>query len=512
MTRTDLDFLVHNFLRRYFAACIASLSLTVQLINGFISNKFHIIVGCYNLSLADKQIIAVSVLGLFTTAFTTLLCEWRNVGRLQSFFLNVLTAASSSAASYFLMKRGLYDIYLFTCFVSFLLMFTVPMWGGTRSESHSHCFGFSMRKRMFESIVLACAFLCVAVPVALWIVSYSELLLDKRPHFWEVVIPLVFAFFCPIFTLYKVSKDNFCPNPDYVSHPHEPDAKRSYEKLVEQGFVYAMAFLAVVLTVCYLYAFSNILIAMMTPRQVHWADYPVVMALFAGSMIVYPIATPPTGQGKYAELRILRFFRKCFPWAWLILAAFGAIKLIGFQTLYCIEPRMPAVWLGWAIVMCLLGIRKQLDGHIAKITFIVANLSAGTLLYYEKQIEQIEPRVFAFLEKEGFIKDGVIQKKAKISDVVGFQLAKCNDWLKNNPDVAQSRLGKVVTDPDGKRYFVENTPTGEKRTDMTENDNLLSMFGGDWKSGYCGSMHIPLRFPFRGVIEGKSWWERVFRF
>jgi hypothetical protein len=379
-----------------------------------------------------------------------------------------------------------------------MLIFAASAWEHNRSASKSFC--FMMGKRMFEAIIITAIVLIISGVAALLCAIYWSSLSGNQSlpwdfltkTLWQTVFPIMTGSFCPIFTLYSFRTERF----DTEAHnkTHTP-----FEKFVENAFVYSMEMLALVLLLCYAKQLVGIITAIVTPRYTNWGRINSTLALFIWSIPLLLVASAPAVQSGYPKLKILPIAKKWFPIAWFILACFSAIKMVGFETVLCLTDRCWTVWLAWFVVVYAV-IVWRIDW--SKTMAFSATMLAGTLLFFESQINNAENRVFAFLEQEQFLKDGVIAKKAKMSKDLHFKLAQCIKWLTQHEDVIISRLGKVVTESDGKQYFLIKTSEGEVRKDMKNIRYIWEEFGGDSTSGgYVETKYflaIPLRFPFRG--------------
>ncbi|MDR1208581.1 MAG: hypothetical protein LBJ89_04490, partial [Holosporales bacterium] len=431
----------------------------------------------------------------------------------RSFFFSLLGGACSGALAYFLAQVDVTSFCAFICLMFFLLMFTVPIWCRKSEEFPSFC--FSMQKGMFGAMMIAAAMLFVFLLIDIFGCIYATTLAHASIHiignhrlfYWQIIFPLVTTLFCPLFTLYSVRKDN-CKNSLITEGNGLQNVSEPFERFVESGFVYVMEFVALCILIFYGKAFLDVLMAIASPKFLDWGSEIIVLFLFFSSTIMYFVANSPIVRNNYPRLKALRLFRKYFPIAWLAFAALAAFKMIGIETVSCITSREPAILLAWAIVMSfLIATKRWLSNRVTSVIFFSATICTGTLFYFEKQVNQFETRVFDFLEKKEFIKDGVIQNNKKASWADKVNVAHAFLWLlqKENEEILLSRLGTVVTSSDGKKYFELQTTKGTVRKEMDDLRSIYVLFGGDdMKGTYLAEKHsiqLPLRFPFKGVGE-----------
>jgi hypothetical protein len=529
------NFYLLNFLQRFPVAIAASLYLTGRFLYTLLGPTGSSLVTQLCLRVPNPNEARAVFCGLCTAAFVGLLTECRRVDsshlkcrgqnpsasrdeRLPnpnishgspiewrtSVLYSLLAAIAVGAGVYLL--NGL-NVVTFVCLLSFVLMFTVPIWlQGTRDSFFSFC--VHMQKRMLQAIIITSAVTIVTLQVVI-VFDFSSGLAHGAWLVDAVFIVMVF-FFSPMFTLYAVSKENLWK---------ESVIKGSNSTLTientpsEKTLIYFTEFLAIGLAVVYLKEFSDIVRAIVNPEFVYWGSHPVVMILFVLSTIVHLVANSPVVVNDHPYLIALRFFRKCFPATWLVLAVFDLIRMIGLETVSCINIRCGAVWLGWAVIMSLWLARKQWRRNaLAKTVLIVTNAGVGTLLYFDREIEQVEQRVMTFLESEKFFVNGVYQGKRYTPGPVGFQLCLCLDWLMDHQDVMVSRLGELVTNADGKKYFVMKTLKGKVQVDMSSyRVKLMAMFENlEHKNTPPLTTHtlkIPLRLPFCAVVTPYSMFE-----
>jgi hypothetical protein len=427
---------------------------------------------------------------LCAAAFAAMVCELKKIKR--PLACSAIIGATIGIPAGFLAKTDMVSLTSFVCFLSFALLFWVP-------ASSQVLFRFSLAKRMFEAIMisivtlLACFLILSQVFICLKSIKSGLNHLLGLSGYICVIMGVIFS---PIFTIYKVREDCICENRlnNHISQ---------FEKFVESAFVYSTEFIAGCVMILFLKEFVNIILAAINPKYVSWGLLPITMFLFFASVFLDMVASASAVER--STLRLLQFSKRRF--AWGILAVFAAIRLTSLEFVWCLTYRGAAVWLVWAAVVYF--------ARHTPATIIVVSLIAGTLFYFEKQIDQTESRVFAFLEKEQFLKDGVITRNVNMSDLTKFRLHQCVAWLELNEDVIISRLGRVETDQSGQKFFVMKTSKGEVRKKMNEGpyNNICWEFGGI--TGYCGrsflerySLAIPLRFPFRSNGLQDRWGQK----
>jgi hypothetical protein len=430
---------------------------------------------------------------LCAAIFTAFLCEWKQIKLGQSLLYNILASAIVGVAVYFLTKvdisTKLVHFRVFVALCSFLSIFIVSTLVGNSSTAFSVC--FIIGKRMFEATMITIVVLIISYIALVLCMVYSRSLLNDQGLSWGFVIntlqhkvlPIMFAAFCPICTLYNVRKD--CLGKVEGNQP-------AFGKFVESAFVYTIVALSVGLMLYYTKQLLGLATAFVTPRYTDWGSVITCIALFFASILVFLVASAPEVKKNHPKLKILPFSKRWLSIVWFILAFFAAIKIVGNETVFCITHRSWAVWLAWiTIVYMVIACRVPLPKTIA----LCVTILTGCMFYFEEQLDDTENRIFAFLEKEQFWKDGVISKRKNLPIQINFNLSKCVLWLTQHESVISSRLGKICDNED-KQYCKPIMRSGD----------VWAAFCDDKASFLTSrvSLEIPLRLPFRAYRPHQS--------
>ncbi|MDR0632726.1 MAG: hypothetical protein LBF84_01150 [Holosporales bacterium] len=182
-------------------------------------------------------------------------------------------------------------------------MYTVPIWGKRQNADAHFEFCFLLQKRILQSIVITLCVMFLCFVVALLFGSTSSSMIRAA---CAIVVPG----FCPLFTLYNVMED--CRKNDLIAGQARDDTGApKHLDFFEQAIVYFAEFLAILLAILYIKCYKNIAQSCITGTL---KKESLAMGLGYLSIFVFFVASRPNLAEKFRHVRILRIFRRIFPY------------------------------------------------------------------------------------------------------------------------------------------------------------------------------------------------------